>query len=136
MLGALLNNDGLFVEPGRSGLYANTGRAYCGGRNGRRLQSVLLHKWNVQWQRQAGWGMELDGDTGCAAAAFKEGSTGSGCPMNTPMSGPRMTSGFLTYFEYKSVFGGFTTANAFRTRVRSFAEAARGCPICTPGFCP
>lgn len=108
VLGALLNKTTICL-PGTGAVwapYANTGtRAYCGGGTEGGCKAFYYTNGTCNGKGSAGWGMELDGDTGCAAAAFKEGSTGSGCPMNTPMSGAADDFGFLTYFEYKSVFG-------------------------------
>lgn len=86
--------------------YINTGtRQYCGSGTEGGCKAFFYTNGVCNGKSNQAWGMELDGDTGCAAAAFKEGSTGPGCPQATPMSGAADDFGFLTYYEYKSVFG-------------------------------
>jgi hypothetical protein len=86
--------------------YKNTGtRTYCGNGSEGGCKAFFYTDAVCNGKTNAGFGIELDGDTGCAAAAFKMGSTGVGCPMANPMSGGADDYGFLTYFEYKQVFG-------------------------------
>ncbi len=109
VLGALLNKTTVCLA-GTGTVWmpyaSSTTRSYCGsGTEGGCRAFYYTNGTCGGGKANQGWGMELDGDTGCAAAAFKEGSTGVGCPMATPMSGAADDYGFLTYFEYKSVFG-------------------------------
>lgn len=88
------------------GPYKNTGtRTYCGTGTEGGCKAFYYTDAICNGKSNAGYGIEFDGDTGCAAAAFKMGSTGTGCPMGNPMSGGADDYGFLTYFEYKQVFG-------------------------------
>ena len=109
MLGALLNKTtvclagtGMVWMP-----YANsTTRSYCGSgtEGGCRAFYYTNGTRGGGPQTKAGaWSWTAT--RADAAAAFKEGSTGRGCPMATLMSGAADDYGFLTYFEYKSVFG-------------------------------
>lgn len=86
--------------------FKNTGtRSYCGNGNEGGCDAFFYTDVACSGKSNQGWGIELDGDTGCAAAAFKMGSTSPGCPQATPMSGAADDYGFLTNFEYKQVFG-------------------------------
>jgi hypothetical protein len=108
VLGALLNKTTVCL-PATGNVwtpYANTGtRTYCGNGGEGGCKAFYYTNGVCNGKSSQGWGMELDGDTGCANAAFKEGSTSAGCPSASPMSGGADDFGFLTYFEYKSVFG-------------------------------
>ncbi len=107
VLGALLNKTTVCLTSGAVWApYLNTGtRTYCGNGGEGGCKAFYYTNGTCNGKGNTGWGIEFDGDTGCASAAFKEGSTGVGCPQASPMSGAADDYGFLAYFEYKQIFG-------------------------------